>query len=86
MLLRGEALRIEAEATTRGDTIVVHLRDEPIDGGVLPESIIILPFANSGCTWMPAAYPRAGACSRTEDADCEADGIWSHDVVWSMGL
>jgi predicted ATPase/GAF domain-containing protein len=37
---RGEALRIEAEATTSGDTIVVHLRDEPIDGGVLPESII----------------------------------------------
>ena len=40
ILLRGEALRIEAEATTSGDTIVVHLRDEPIDGGVLPESII----------------------------------------------
>jgi PAS domain-containing protein len=40
ILLRGEALRIEAEATTSGDTIVVHLRDEPLDGGVLPESII----------------------------------------------
>jgi PAS domain S-box-containing protein len=38
--MRGEALRIEAEATTRGDAVVVHLRDRPADTAALPEPVL----------------------------------------------
>jgi PAS domain S-box-containing protein len=37
---RGAAPRIEAEATTGGDTVVVQLRDQPVTGAVLPESVL----------------------------------------------
>ena len=37
---RGAEPRIEAEATTGGDTVVVQLRDEPVTAAVLPESVL----------------------------------------------
>ena len=38
LLLRGDALRIEAEATTSADTVVVHLRNDA--AAALPESVL----------------------------------------------
>jgi PAS domain S-box-containing protein len=40
ILLRGAEARIEAEATTSGDTVVVQLRDQPVTGAALPESVL----------------------------------------------
>ena len=40
ILARGAEPRIEAEATTGGDTVVVQLRDEPVTAAVLPESVL----------------------------------------------
>jgi PAS domain S-box-containing protein len=40
ILPRGAEQRIEAEATTSGDTIIVRLREAPLAAAVLPESII----------------------------------------------
>ena len=40
LLLQGEALRITAEATTSGDAVIVHLRDEVVTESVLPESVL----------------------------------------------
>ena len=40
ILSRAAEPRIEAEATTAGDTILVELRDEPVTAGVLPESVL----------------------------------------------
>jgi PAS domain S-box-containing protein len=40
ILPRGAVPRIAAEATTRGDTVSVQLRDEPVTAAVLPESIV----------------------------------------------
>ena len=40
ILPRGAEQRIEAEATTSGDTVVVHLRDEAVAGAALPESVL----------------------------------------------
>jgi PAS domain S-box-containing protein len=37
---RGAEPRIEAEATTGGDTVVVELRDQPVTATVLPESVL----------------------------------------------
>ena len=37
---RGAEARIEAEATTGGDPIVVQLREQPVTAGVLPESVL----------------------------------------------
>jgi PAS domain S-box-containing protein len=37
---RGAQLRIEAEATTGGDTVVVELRDQPVTAAMLPESVL----------------------------------------------
>ena len=39
IILRGAEQRIAAEATTSGDTVTVHLRDEPVTAAVLPESV-----------------------------------------------
>jgi PAS domain S-box-containing protein len=39
-LARGAELRIAAEATTCGDTVLVHLRDQPITAEALPESVL----------------------------------------------
>jgi PAS domain S-box-containing protein len=39
ILLRGDALRIEAEARTRGNTVVVQLCDEAMTAVMLPESV-----------------------------------------------
>ena len=36
----GEEQRIEAEATTSGDTVVVHLRDAAMTGAALPVSVL----------------------------------------------
>ncbi|MEA2916317.1 MAG: hypothetical protein QOJ15_8398 [Bradyrhizobium sp.] len=36
----GAEARIEAEATTGGDTVVVQLRDQPVTASVLPESVL----------------------------------------------
>ena len=38
--LRGAEPRIAAEATTSGDTVTVHLRDEPVTATTLPESVL----------------------------------------------
>ena len=40
ILSRGAEPRIEAEATTGGDTVVVQLRDEPVTAAALPESVL----------------------------------------------
>jgi PAS domain S-box-containing protein len=40
ILLRGDEPRIEAEATTGGDTISVQLRDQSVTAAVLPESVL----------------------------------------------
>ena len=40
ILPRGPEPRIEAEATTRGDTVVVQLRDQPVTAAMLPESVL----------------------------------------------
>ncbi len=40
ILARAAELRIEAEATTDGDTVVVQLRDQPVTAAVLPESVL----------------------------------------------
>jgi PAS domain S-box-containing protein len=40
ILSRGTEPRIEAEATTGGDTIAVRLRDEAVTGALLPESVL----------------------------------------------
>jgi PAS domain S-box-containing protein len=40
ILLRRAEARIEAEATTGGDTVVVQLRDQPVTGDALPESVL----------------------------------------------
>ena len=40
ILPRGLEQRIEAEATTSGDTVIVHLRDEVVGQAVLPESVL----------------------------------------------
>ena len=37
---RGAEPRIEAEATTGGDTVVVQLRDQPVTAAMLPESVL----------------------------------------------
>ena len=37
---RGTEPRIAAEATTAGDTVVVHLRDQPVTAAALPEAIV----------------------------------------------
>jgi len=37
---RGAEQRIEAEATTGGETVVVELRDQPVTAAVLPESVL----------------------------------------------
>jgi PAS domain S-box-containing protein len=37
---RGAEPRIEAEATTTGDTVVVELRDHPVSTAMLPESVL----------------------------------------------
>jgi PAS domain S-box-containing protein len=40
IVLRGAEQRIAAEATTDGDFVTVHLRDEGVDATVLPESVL----------------------------------------------
>ena len=40
ILSRGDELRIEAEATTGGDTVAVQLRDQSVTASVLPESVL----------------------------------------------
>jgi PAS domain S-box-containing protein len=40
ILERGAAPRIAAEATTSGDTVTVHLRDDAVAEDVLPESVL----------------------------------------------
>jgi PAS domain S-box-containing protein len=40
ILPRGDEPRIEAEATTGGDTVRVHLRDMPVTASVLPETVL----------------------------------------------
>ena len=37
---RGVEQRIEAEGATRGDSVIVQLRDEPAGAGALPESVL----------------------------------------------
>jgi PAS domain S-box-containing protein len=40
ILARGSEPRIEAEATTGGDAVVVQLRDQPVTASMLPESVL----------------------------------------------
>jgi PAS domain S-box-containing protein len=40
ILARGVEQRIEAEATTSGETVTVHVRDETVTAAVLPESVL----------------------------------------------
>ena len=40
ILPRGAELRMEAEATTSGDAVIVQLRDEPVTEAALPQSVL----------------------------------------------
>lgn len=40
LLLRGDELRLAAEATTRGDTVIVHLAEQSMAASALPEAIV----------------------------------------------
>ena len=40
ILSRGAELRIEAEATIGGDTVLVQLRDQPVTAAVMPDSVL----------------------------------------------
>jgi PAS domain S-box-containing protein len=40
ILPRGDTLQIEAEATTSGDDVIVHLRDAPVTATALPEAVL----------------------------------------------
>ena len=40
LLVRGDSLRIAAEATTTGDLLAVHVRDARIEPTLLPESVV----------------------------------------------
>src|SRR4029077_4248105 len=40
ILTRGAEPRIEAEATTGGEAVVVQLRDQPVTAAALPESVL----------------------------------------------
>ena len=40
ILPRGVKQRIEAEATTRGDRVIVHLRDEAVEEAALPDQVL----------------------------------------------
>jgi PAS domain S-box-containing protein len=40
VLWRGAEPAIEAEATTDGDTVLVHVRDQPVTAALLPESVL----------------------------------------------
>jgi PAS domain S-box-containing protein len=40
VLARGTELRIAAEATTSGETMIVHLRDDAVAAAALPESVL----------------------------------------------
>jgi PAS domain S-box-containing protein len=40
ILVRAEEPRIEAEATTGGDAVIVHMRDETLNPSVLPASVL----------------------------------------------
>ncbi len=40
LLPRGAELRIEAEATTGGDVVLVQLREQPVTAAALPESVL----------------------------------------------
>jgi PAS domain S-box-containing protein len=61
ILPRGAELRIEAEATTDGDTLVVQLRDQPVTATVLPESVLnyVLRTQDSVILGAPAQPPFA---------------------------
>jgi hypothetical protein len=70
---RGAEPRIEAEATTRGDTVVVELRDQPVTAEVLPESVCrgSLPPSAQGAVHSLRAAGKAvqadrGALSREQ--------------------
>lgn len=41
ILPKGSELRIQAEATTRGASIAIDLRDQPISGAETPESVVL---------------------------------------------
>ena len=68
ILPRRDDLRIEAEATTSGDTVVVHLCDEPVNTEALPELVlhfvlrtqdsVILDDAAAESTFSSDAYIR----------------------------
>ena len=55
VLLHGTEPRIEAESTTRGDTIVVQLRDVLVTAAVLPESILHYVLRTGECTILDDA-------------------------------
>jgi PAS domain S-box-containing protein len=40
LLPRGDELRVAAEATTRGDTVIVHLAEQSMAASALPEAIV----------------------------------------------
>ena len=40
VLSHGQALKIEAEAVTRGERVIVHRRDEPVAAAALPEQVL----------------------------------------------
>ncbi len=49
ILPRGDELRIEAEATTSGDTVIVHLREASVAAASLPESIVRYVMRTQDC-------------------------------------
>ena len=60
ILPRGDELRIAAEATTRGDTVIVRLAEQSMAAAALPESIVHMSSARrtACCSTMPRPRTR----------------------------
>ncbi len=57
LLPRGAELRIEAEATTDGDSVSVQLRDQPVTATLLPESVLNYVLRTQDSLILDAAQP-----------------------------
>ena len=71
ILPRGAEQRIEAEATTSGDTVVVRLCDEAVAGTALPESVLHYVLrTREGVILDDAAAENAFCCRSLHPAAC----------------
>ncbi|CAB3749090.1 AAA family ATPase [Paraburkholderia humisilvae] len=60
---REDALWIEAEATTRGDAVVVHLRGQPVNAVALPEPVLQYVLRTHESVMLGDASAEAAFCA-----------------------